>query len=457
LRLALLLPPALANAWTGSYYPKQVWRYNASENIQQSQSVSSMLYSLGGNVAQLSKLGSVTEANCARGLNATCQHTNDEFRREALAFLGNQTAGGADAKPFFLYWAPTAPHAGDYVANDALTSPVRRLGDRVGQSTMCRRGHAAQIEQHIDQDIKALLDLLDANPALGDNTLVVFATDNGPHADCQDDPAYTPFWFGGTANLRGWKRTLWEGGLRSPTMVRWPGHVKPGSITRFPHALYDLGLTFIDIAGLDTALLNTTGPLGGPGGSVSLKNVWLGTGPAPVRPYLHLEWCSNNDPTLCQTATLDVSAGEPSAGGNQTLFKLYVANALGSKSPMLFNILADAFETTNLVALPAVQAENAQLKLWREMAREPFCYGTPGCVYWLSTWTHAPTTHAPSQLPTQLPTRRPSQLPTRLPTRRPSQLPTRLPTHRPTAFPTTPGPTTSQVDCAVSPSGDAAS
>jgi len=454
-------------AW--AMFPAQLWSWDGKANPNTA-TVSQLLTSLTGNEAAM-KNGAVITESVATALNSTCEHTCDLFRKQALAFLDKQTTKSA---PFFLYWAPTTPHVGLYDLSSLLTSPVRRLGDRVGEMTQCRRGHAAQIEQHIDTDIAALLAMLKSKPWMDAQTLVIFASDNGAQQDCADDPAYTVAWFGATAGLRGYKRTVWEGGLRSPTMYRWPGMVPAGSVSTYPHSLFDLGVTLLDLAGLPASLLPSVGSLGAPGGAVSIANMLLGNASAvPDRPFLHLEWCDDNDGSECYTATLDTAeTNQPSWGANSTLYKLVVTP---SQTTFLFDLIADPFETNDLSGDPAMAQQLYKLLVGRQYSREPMCYGTPsccynspGCSYLHVLDTASPTTAQPTNSPTKPTTRsptlkpssRPSAFPTLKPTTHsptskaptstaPSKLPTTYPTRKPTpptdapsAMPTSAAPTT---------------
>ena len=74
-----------------------------------------------------------------------------------------------------------------------------------------------------------------------DNTIVVFTTDNGAEAITFPDGGVTPF--------KGQKGEAWEGGYRAPQVVRWPGHIKPGTIKNQLFAALDWVPTFVDIAG----------------------------------------------------------------------------------------------------------------------------------------------------------------------------------------------------------------
>ena len=74
-----------------------------------------------------------------------------------------------------------------------------------------------------------------------DNTIVVFTTDNGAEAITYPDGGVTPF--------RGGKLTTWEGGMRAPMVVRWPGHIKAGSVPDQMFSALDWVPTLVNIAG----------------------------------------------------------------------------------------------------------------------------------------------------------------------------------------------------------------
>ena len=74
-----------------------------------------------------------------------------------------------------------------------------------------------------------------------DNTIIAFTTDNGAETITYPDGGTTPF--------QGGKLTTWEGGMRAPMVVRWPGHIKPGTVKTDIFASLDWLPTFVDIAG----------------------------------------------------------------------------------------------------------------------------------------------------------------------------------------------------------------
>ena len=79
------------------------------------------------------------------------------------------------------------------------------------------------------------------------NTIVIFASDNGPHMEGGGDPDF----FRSNGNLRGYKRDLYEGGIRTPMIVKWPRKIKAGTTSAHISAFWDIMPTFAEISGAD--------------------------------------------------------------------------------------------------------------------------------------------------------------------------------------------------------------
>ena len=92
-----------------------------------------------------------------------------------------------------------------------------------------------------DDDVKRLLDKLD-ELGIADNTLVMYSTDNGPEEFSWPD--------GGTSPFRGEKDTNWDAGWRVPTLIRWPGVIKPGTVSNEICAHEDMLPTILAAAGV---------------------------------------------------------------------------------------------------------------------------------------------------------------------------------------------------------------
>jgi arylsulfatase A-like enzyme len=148
---------------------------------------------------------------------------DDETSNRAIEFIREQQAAG---KPWFVWWSGTRMHFRTHVKPE-----LRGIS---GQDE-----YADGMVEH-DMHIGKFLKLLD-ELGIADNTIVFYSTDNGPHYNTWPDAAATPF--------RGEKNTNWEGGWRVPAMVRWPGKVKPGSVTNEIVHHMDWLPTFLAAAG----------------------------------------------------------------------------------------------------------------------------------------------------------------------------------------------------------------
>ncbi|MBL9123656.1 MAG: arylsulfatase [Planctomycetaceae bacterium] len=171
-------------------------------------------------------------------------YTPDLMEREAVAFLRQQTA----REPFFLYLALTLPHANNELGRE--TGNGMEIPDagayRDEPWPAPQRNHAAMITR-LDTIVGAVLDTL-AEQGLAENTIVFFTSDNGPHQEGGADPKF----FQSSGPLRGIKRDLYEGGIRVPLLVRWPGHIAASSTSDLPTAFWDFLPTAAELASATT-------------------------------------------------------------------------------------------------------------------------------------------------------------------------------------------------------------
>jgi arylsulfatase A-like enzyme len=158
---------------------------------------------------------------------------DEEITSAALGWI--ETQAKAD-KPFFLWYNSTAMHFRSHVAE-------KNLG-KSGQDP-----YSDRMVVH-DEQIGMMLDKID-ELGIGDNTIVMYSTDNGPENDTWPDGANTPF--------RSQKDTNWEGGWRVPTFIRWPGKIKAGSVLNGIVSHQDMLPTLLAAAGepdINQKLLN---------------------------------------------------------------------------------------------------------------------------------------------------------------------------------------------------------
>lgn len=165
-------------------------------------------------------------------------YSHDLCASEAMEFVRRNAS-----KPFFLYLSLTIPHANN--EGGKLGMEVPELGAYKDLAwPEAQKGHAAMITR-LDRDIGRLLDLLE-ELKIDKNTVVFFTSDNGPHREGGNDPDFND----SNGPLRGIKRDLYEGGIRVPLMVRWPGVVPEGSLSRHQAYFGDFMATAAELAGV---------------------------------------------------------------------------------------------------------------------------------------------------------------------------------------------------------------
>ena len=142
------------------------------------------------------------------------------YTEKALDFIEQQKD-----QPFFLYLPHAMPH-----------KPLAPSTKFYTPNT--KEDLYADVTRELDASVGMIMDKVKALD-LEENTLVIFMSDNGP-------------WFGGsTAGLRGMKALTWEGGLRVPFMIRWPGKIPSGQVIKEPMASIDIVPTLLKVAGVN--------------------------------------------------------------------------------------------------------------------------------------------------------------------------------------------------------------
>lgn len=168
-------------------------------------------------------------------------YAHDVITNEALAFIREN-----ENNPFLLHVHWTVPHANNealHVTGDGMEVPDYGVyADKPWSSI--EKGFAAMVTLK-DRDVGRIIDLL-KELKLEQNTIVFVTSDNGPHGEGGHDYQF----FKSNGSLRGYKRDLYEGGIRIPMIVYWPGHIQPNTVTDLPVALWDHLPTACELGGI---------------------------------------------------------------------------------------------------------------------------------------------------------------------------------------------------------------
>lgn len=214
------------------------------------------------------------------------QYAPDLIQEKALSFIEDNKD-----EPFFLFLPYILPHAELLAPDDSIFSYYKGKfpetpykGDDYGDGarssgyTSQTYPHAtfaamvSRLDLYVGQILRRIKDL-----GLDEKTLIVFTSDNGPHKEGGADPDF----FNSAGGLRGYKRDLYEGGLRVPFVARWQGMIQAGQKSDFIGSFWDILPTFANIAG-EKIPQNIDG--------VSFANTLLGIPDQKQHRYLYWEF-----------------------------------------------------------------------------------------------------------------------------------------------------------------------
>lgn len=164
------------------------------------------------------------------GQHTWADYSHTRIADETLAFIEQNKS-----RPFFCYAAWTPPH-GDFVIPENPAFAGKPWPEEI-------RNYAGMVAL-VDRDVGRVMQKI-KELGLDDRTLVIFSSDNGANLEFIEP-------LGSTGGLRGYKRLLYEGGTRTPFLARWPGRIKPGTISNLPTSFVDFLPTAADLAGVPT-------------------------------------------------------------------------------------------------------------------------------------------------------------------------------------------------------------
>ncbi len=236
-------------------------------------------------------------------------YAQDLIAGESLRFIRENRA-----RPFHLFCAWTVPHGPYNAGNVVSIDAYRDTG-----WTEAQKVYAAMVER-LDADVGRVMGLL-KELGIDRNTLVLFASDNGPGGGPGNNQR-----FGSQMGLRETKGSLREGGIRVPLIARWPGKVSAGATSELPTAFWDFLPTAAELAG-------TAAPKGIDG--ISIAPALLGR---PQKPHEYLYWERRRGANLTRAVRM----------GN---WKAYQETA--SAPVELYDLKSDPAEANNVAAAHA--------------------------------------------------------------------------------------------------------
>ncbi len=214
------------------------------------------------------------------------QYAHDEYHQKALEFIEKHKDG-----PFFLFCPYIIPHAELVAPVDTLwqqfdgkfpekpftgtdSGPNFRKGG-YGSQTKPRAAFAAMVTR-LDRSVGEIVAKL-KKLGIEKNTLIIFTSDNGPHLEGGASPDF----FKSAGPLRGYKRSMYEGGIRVPFIASWPAEIQSGKTSDYPSAFWDFLPISAELTGIS---------LKNPTDGISMIPVLTGKGIQKNHEFLYWEF-----------------------------------------------------------------------------------------------------------------------------------------------------------------------
>ncbi len=170
------------------------------------------------------------------------EYTHDLFTEHALSFIDIH-----QQHPFYLYLAYTIPHYSDYPDDTPEHYIVPDDAPYTNKDwPQIEKNYAAMISR-MDKDVGKIMEQI-KSLGLEENTLIIFTSDNGPY---NGSSLHDAEFFSSNGPLKGYKRDMYEGGIRIPFIARWKNKVPAGKTSDQVFAFWDMLPTFAEVVGID--------------------------------------------------------------------------------------------------------------------------------------------------------------------------------------------------------------
>lgn len=284
------------------------------------------------------------------------QYAPDLIHQKALSFIEKH-----QKESFFLYYASPLPHA-ELIAPKGYMdkfvgkfNPEKEYKAKPNSEGLKKGEYASQPQSHAA--FAALITLLDDQVGeivakikelgLEDNTIIIFTSDNGPHQEGGADPDY----FNSNGSLRGYKRDLYEGGIRAPMIAKWKGKIAKGSKTNHISAFWDVMPTFAELVG---------GRVDKPIDGISFLPTLLNKGVQKKHNYLYWEFHELGGRQAIRKENWKLVKYNVNKNGNYQLYNL--ENDLSEKNDLASKMPEKVAELSKILESSRTESEVFQFK-----------------------------------------------------------------------------------------------